>query len=127
MLVLKIFQNLLKISVPYEVLDKSVIICMEKAKREGEANVELMKLKQIMETKTEFNIDQTPFFKLIYNELYTMKQKMWLDGITSSSGIHAVTNELTRVFRALFLESDKNIFIQRLISKNISNSLRNIQ
>lgn len=63
---------------------------------------------------------------MIYNLLLKNKQNMWLDGTTSNSGLHAVSNELANIFKVINQEGDRNIFTQRLIGKNIKNALLKI-
>ena len=124
MIVLKIFQNLLKLEIPLEILDKAVSICMQ---GEADDDPEVSEIKQLMENKTTLNLDQTPFFKMIYNLLCGIKQKMWEEGLQSNVGLHAVENELAGIFRILVQEGDRNIFTQKLIGKCIKNSLLKVQ
>jgi hypothetical protein len=77
----------------------------------------------VFEYKTALNLDQTPFFKLIYNSICLSKSIMWENGISEVVGQHAVTNEMTNIFKVLVEEGSKNIFTQNLIGKGIKNTL----
>lgn len=114
-IVLRIFQGLMKLDFPIEIFDRAIEISCKNADNGESCNPLDAELKEYMSTSSKLDLSQVPFFKLIYSMILRVQETIWIDSLQVNKGRHVIMFELTRVFKSLPQNGEKNDFIHRLI------------
>ena len=125
-IILRIFQDLMKLDFPIEILDKAVNISVKNAEA-GSGNKLDEEVAKLLEYESNLDLSNLPFIKLIYNMILKVQQTVWKDRETLNKGSHVLTQELVRIFKSLSQNGDKNLFIQKIVQSKIKESLLKIQ
>ena len=114
LLILRIFQGLMKLDFPSEILDRAVEISCRKAKVDTPDPVDV-KVAELVNLDTKLDLSQLAFFKMIYSMILKAQGAIWSESSSAAAGLHVVSLELARVFRSLSNNGERNIFNQKLI------------
>ena len=123
---LRIFQDLMKLDFPTEILDRAVEISV-KAAANGNGRAVDKEVSETLQASSCLDLSNVPFFRLIYNMILRTHETIYADNLTANKGRHALSLELTRVFKSLPQNGEKNLFVQKLIASKIKETLLRIE
>ena len=122
--VLRILQNLMKLDFPTEIFDRAIDLCVKDASE----NIFCREIATYLSKNSSLTLGNVPFFKLIYSMILDVQETIWQSNeYTKTEGMHAFAIELTRTFKSLSQNGQKNLFVQRLVSSKIRECLLTIQ
>jgi len=121
--VLKVLQNLIKLDIPVEIFEHAVELCNSDSEDSATREV-----RRILDISSCVDFKDCHFLRLLFNYLLDSRSVMWFEDRSTQQGQYAVTNELAKTFRVVFqYGDDKNVFWQRVISKELKRMLLQIQ
>ena len=104
----------MQLDFPIEIFDRAVEISCKNATAES-CNPLDAELKELMSVNSKLDLSSVPFFKLIYSMILNIQETIWTDSKQVNKGRHVIGYELTRVFKSLCQNGEKNDFIHRLV------------
>ena len=123
---LRILQALMKLDFPIEIFDRAVEISCKNAQKEN-CNPLDLEVKEFIDSKSKLDLSTVPFFKLIYSMILKVQEMIWTDSLQVNKSRHVTCFELTRVFKSLPQNGEKNIFMHKHIQSKINEVLMQIE
>lgn len=96
-IVLRIFQDLMKLDFPTEIFDRAVEISSKRAAGETANQIDIEVSEHLKHTP-KLDLSQVPFFRMIYSMILNLQETVWQDSKQVNKGRHVLFFELARVF-----------------------------
>ena len=112
----------MKLDFPIEIFDRAVEISCKNANTEGCSPLDT-EIQGFMQTNSKFDLSTVPFFKLIFNMILNVQEMIWTDSMQVNKSRHVICFELTRVFKSLSMNGEKNDFIHRHLQSKLKDVL----
>mmetsp|Transcript_6104 Transcript_6104/g.7316 ORF Transcript_6104/g.7316 Transcript_6104/m.7316 type:complete len:119 (+) Transcript_6104:52-408(+) len=109
-IVLRIFQDLMKLDFPIEILDKAVEISAKNVAN-GTGNTLEAEIAEHLRSTSTLELTNMPFFRLVYSMILQVQQTVWLEREQLNRSRHVLSFELARIFKSLSQNGEKNLFI----------------
>ena len=103
MIILRIFQDLMRLDFPTEVLDRAIEMS-RRAAEAGSGNMLESEIRDIVHSKDTLaaEFSQMPFFQVVFSLILRTQQTMWRTGQLERKSKHMLSSELLNVFKCLF-------------------------
>ena len=100
----------MKLDFPTEIFDRAVELSV-KASAAGTGSSLDKEISTALQSNSNLDLSNVPFFNLIFSMILRVHETVYRDNMTCNKGRHALSLELTRVYKSLPQYGEKNLFI----------------
>ena len=115
----RVLQQILRLDLPREILDQSVVLAKEQTDIKAKPN----KVATLLLKSSALSFDKSPFLKFLFSRLEVSRRALFKASKAEQPGLNSVLSEVSRTIRVIFTDADRNVELRRIIFEALTDSL----